>query len=105
MINFSKRIKVADILREIESCQAVGYSLLPVPEIQEFIVRNVQAAGGDVEGMYERSLALEPRMAGEEKMNMGQLGVGMVGMNMGRGGYISTGSHMSSVVIASMALR
>ncbi|RDH19580.1 ras GEF [Aspergillus niger ATCC 13496] len=63
MINFSKRVKVAEILREIESCQAVGYSLLPVPEIQEFIVRNVQAAGGDVEGMYERSLALEPRMA------------------------------------------
>jgi son of sevenless-like protein len=42
--------------------------------------------------MYDWSLKLEPRMANEE-------------IFVRRSGYTATGSNMSSVVIASMAMR
>ncbi|EAU34260.1 predicted protein [Aspergillus terreus NIH2624] len=91
MINFSKRAKTAEILHDMQQYQNMPYSLQPVAELQEFVVRGIQAAG-DVNEMYERSLRLEPRQMHEERVVRG-------------GPYTATGSHMSSVVIASMVLR
>lgn len=43
------------------------YPLQPVPELQEYILSNMQAAG-DVHEMYEKSLAVEPREREDEKI-------------------------------------
>ncbi|KAL4893715.1 ras guanine nucleotide exchange factor domain-containing protein [Aspergillus ambiguus] len=91
MINFSKRSKTADILHDMQQYQNMPYNLQPVAELQEFVIRGIQAAD-DVAEMYERSLQLEPRQMHEERVVRG-------------GPYTATGSHMSSVVIASMVLR
>ena len=67
MINFSKRAKTAEVIRDIQQYQNVPYGLEPVPALQEYILRNMQSAG-DVHEMYERSLAVEPREREDEKI-------------------------------------
>lgn len=89
-INFSKRYKIADVLQDIQQFQNTPYVLQPVPELQDHIAQQLQSAK-DISDMYDRSLDLEPRHAGEELA--------------GHVPYAATGSHMSSVVIASMAIR
>lgn len=91
MINFSKRSKIADVLQDIQQFQNTPYLLQPVPELQDYIVKGLQSAK-ELNDMYERSMELEPRRYGEEALP-------------GHVPYAATGSHMSSVVIASMAIR
>ncbi|KAL1862706.1 hypothetical protein VTK73DRAFT_6675 [Phialemonium thermophilum] len=67
MINFAKRSKTAEVIRDIQQYQNVTYSLQPVPELQEYIISNMQAAG-DVHEMYDKSLQIEPREREEEKI-------------------------------------
>jgi son of sevenless-like protein len=67
LINFAKRIKTAEVIRDIQQFQAVPYSLQPVVELQEYILSNMQAAG-DVHEMYEKSLSVEPREREDEKI-------------------------------------
>ncbi|KAK4898457.1 cell division cycle-related protein [Elasticomyces elasticus] len=67
LINFAKRAKTADVIRDIQQYQNVPYSLAAVPELQEYILRNMQSAG-DVHEMYERSLQVEPREREDEKI-------------------------------------
>ncbi|KAK1057453.1 cell division cycle-related protein [Friedmanniomyces endolithicus] len=67
LINFAKRAKTADVIRDIQQYQNVPYSLQAVPELQEYILRNMQSAG-DVHEMYERSLQVEPREREDEKI-------------------------------------
>jgi son of sevenless-like protein len=67
LINFAKRAKTAEVIRDIQQYQNVPYPLQPVPELQEYILSNMQAAG-DVHEMYERSLAVEPREREDEKI-------------------------------------
>ena len=43
------------------------YSLQPVPELQDYILSNMQAAG-DVHEMYDKSLQVEPREREDEKI-------------------------------------
>ena len=43
------------------------YPLVPVPELHDYILNNMQAAG-DVVDMYERSLIVEPREREDEKI-------------------------------------
>ena len=43
------------------------YPLTPVPELQDYILSNMQAAG-DVVDMYEKSLSVEPRERPDEKI-------------------------------------
>ena len=45
----------------------MGYSLQPVPELQDYILSNMQAAG-DVHEMYDTSLLVEPREREDEKI-------------------------------------
>lgn len=67
MINFAKRNKTAEVIRDIQQYQNVPYPLQPVPELQEYILSNMQAAG-DVHEMYEKSLTVEPREREDEKI-------------------------------------
>lgn len=67
LINFAKRAKTAEVIRDIQQYQNVGYSLQPVPELQEYILNNMQAAG-DVHEMYDKSLQVEPREREDEKI-------------------------------------
>ena len=67
LINFAKRAKTAEVIRDIQQYQNVPYGLQSVPELQEYIVKNMQSAG-DVHEMYERSLAVEPREREDEKI-------------------------------------
>lgn len=67
LINFAKRAKTAEVIRDIQQYQAVGYSLQPVPELQDYIISNMQAAG-DVHEMYDKSLQVEPREREDEKI-------------------------------------
>lgn len=67
LINFAKRSKTAEVIRDIQQYQNVPYPLQPVPELQEYILTNMQTAG-DVHEMYDRSLAVEPREREDEKI-------------------------------------
>ncbi|KAI9678538.1 MAG: hypothetical protein M1817_005595 [Caeruleum heppii] len=67
LINFAKRAKTAEVIRDIQQYQNVPYPLQPVPELQDYILTNMQAAG-DVHEMYDRSLAVEPRENQDEKI-------------------------------------
>lgn len=91
MINFSKRSKIAGILQDIQQFQNTPYLLQPVPELQDYLGKGLESAK-ELNEMYERSMELEPRQRHEEALP-------------GHVPYAATGSHMSSVVIASMAMR
>ncbi|KAJ9154848.1 RasGEF domain-containing protein [Pleurostoma richardsiae] len=67
MINFAKRAKTAEVIRDIQQYQNVPYSLQLVPELQDYILSNMQAAG-DVHEMYDKSLQVEPREREDEKI-------------------------------------
>ncbi|KAF0428186.1 ras GEF [Gigaspora margarita] len=60
LINFSKRMKTADVIREIQQYQSVPYNLTPVQEIQIFIQSHLQDSR-DVSDLYNTSLDMEPR--------------------------------------------
>ena len=60
LINFAKRQKTAEVIREIKQFQSSPYILQEVPGIQSFIKKSLEASL-DVEALYERSLELEPR--------------------------------------------
>ena len=67
LINFAKRAKTAEVIRDIQQYQNVPYPLQPVPELQDYILTNMQSAG-DVHEMYEMSLQVEPREREDEKI-------------------------------------
>ncbi|OAA64259.1 cell division control protein [Niveomyces insectorum RCEF 264] len=67
LINFAKRAKTAEVIRDIQQYQNVAYLLQPVPELQDYILGNMQAAG-DVHEMYDKSLQVEPREREDEKI-------------------------------------
>lgn len=67
LINFAKRAKTAEVIRDIQQYQNVPYQLSPVPELQDYVLKNMQSAG-DVHEMYERSLQVEPREREDEKI-------------------------------------
>ncbi|CAJ2506269.1 Uu.00g003990.m01.CDS01 [Anthostomella pinea] len=67
MINFAKRAKTAEVIRDIQQYQNAPYSLQSVSELQDYILSNMQAAG-DVHEMYDKSLVVEPREREDEKI-------------------------------------
>ena len=67
LINFAKRAKTADVIRDIQQYQNVPYPLKPVQDLQHYILTNMQAAG-DVHEMYEKSLQVESREREDEKI-------------------------------------
>ncbi|WEW61256.1 cell division cycle- protein [Emydomyces testavorans] len=67
LINFNKRVRTAAVIREMQQYQNTPYQLQPVPELQEYVLSNLQTAG-DVHEMYDRSLEVEPREREDEKI-------------------------------------
>ena len=67
LINFAKRAKTADVIRDIQQYQNVPYVLKSVPDLQDYMLTNMQAAG-DVHEMYDKSLQVEPREREDEKI-------------------------------------
>lgn len=67
LINFAKRAKTAEVIRDIQQYQNVPYPLKTVEDLQHYILSNMQAAG-DVHEMYEKSLLVEPREREDEKI-------------------------------------
>lgn len=67
LINFAKRAKTADVIEDIQQYQNVPYVLKSVPDLQDYILSNMQAAG-DVHEMYDKSLQVEPREREDEKI-------------------------------------
>ncbi|KAI8924487.1 ras guanine nucleotide exchange factor domain-containing protein [Entophlyctis helioformis] len=60
LINFGKMAKTADVLREVQQFQHVKYTLIKVPEIQDFL-ESVLVDDSSVSEFYDMSLQLEPR--------------------------------------------
>lgn len=60
LINFSKRMKTAEVIRDIQVYQSTPYLLQPIQEIQVFIKTHLTSSRDDVT-LYELSLQLEPR--------------------------------------------
>ena len=67
LINFAKRAKTAEVIRDIQQYQTVAYPLKAVSDLQDYILSNMQAAG-DVHEMYDKSLQVEPREREDEKI-------------------------------------
>ncbi|KIW64734.1 hypothetical protein PV04_09647 [Phialophora macrospora] len=68
LINFAKRTKTAEVIRDIQQYQNVPYALNPVPELQEWIAENMRNAGTSDDDMFAQSLKIEPREREEEKI-------------------------------------
>lgn len=60
LINFAKRHKAAEVIREIKQFQSFAYNFHSIPEFQDFIKSNLDQSQ-DVDELYERSLQLEPK--------------------------------------------
>lgn len=70
LINFSKRAKTAEVIREIQQYQSLPYRITEVPELQDFLQDECLGSrqGQDEGEMYDRSLTLEPREREDEKI-------------------------------------
>ncbi|KAI8969091.1 ras guanine nucleotide exchange factor domain-containing protein [Mycotypha africana] len=65
LINFAKRMKTAEVIRDLQQYQSTHYMLTPVPDIQEFIKTHLHSSREEEE-LYNLSLKLEPRERGED---------------------------------------
>ncbi|KAK9240546.1 ras guanine nucleotide exchange factor domain-containing protein [Lipomyces kononenkoae] len=65
LINFSKRAKSAEVIREIQQYQCVPYALTPVAELQEMIKGSL-AKAPPIDSLYDMSLSIEPRDRGDD---------------------------------------
>ncbi|KAL4965718.1 Ras-GEF domain-containing protein [Aspergillus stella-maris] len=88
-INISKYTMLASTIHEVQRFKQASYSLLPVPELQEYLATQLQSAG-DVYEMWQRSCELEPRGRGDESRL--------------RDTYTATGGMTTSMVVACMVL-
>jgi son of sevenless-like protein len=68
LINFSKRMKTAEVISDIQQYQSVPYHLHSVPGIVTF-VENQLSSSGDIGELYSLSLKLEPREREDEKVS------------------------------------
>ncbi|KAL2797626.1 ras guanine nucleotide exchange factor domain-containing protein [Aspergillus keveii] len=87
LINFNKRTKTAEVIRDIQQYQNSPYLLTPVSELQDYILSYLQSAG-DVHDMYERSLEVEPREREDEKIAR----------------YAAGGRDMSALTLATLVM-
>ncbi|EJD54368.1 ras GEF [Auricularia subglabra TFB-10046 SS5] len=68
LINFQKRHKAAEILREIKRYQATPYNLTPVTQVIDLIEDSLRLSNMDRDKAWETSLEREPREREEEKV-------------------------------------
>ncbi|KAI9168385.1 hypothetical protein H9P43_007757 [Blastocladiella emersonii ATCC 22665] len=67
LVNFSKRQRTADIIREIQQFQVLPFHLKPVPEVQEYLLNMINHNRESGE-LYEISLNREPREREDQKL-------------------------------------
>ncbi|KAG2178988.1 hypothetical protein INT43_001837, partial [Umbelopsis isabellina] len=67
LINFAKRMKAAEVIREIQQYQSAPYHLQTVRELQLFIKSHLENSR-DEEVLYGLSVALEPKEREDEKI-------------------------------------
>lgn len=67
LINFSKRQKAAEVIREIKKYQSKPYHLQEVPALQDFLEQSL-AGLENAPDFWEISMILEPREREDEKM-------------------------------------
>ncbi|KAI8890854.1 ras GEF [Backusella circina FSU 941] len=67
LINFAKRAKTAEVIRELQQYQSMGYQFRIVDEVQSFIMDNLHSAR-DEDQLYRESLKLEPKERDDEKI-------------------------------------
>ncbi|KAI8645286.1 ras guanine nucleotide exchange factor domain-containing protein [Parasitella parasitica] len=67
LINFAKRAKTAEVIREIQQYQTMGYQFRAVDEIQSFILDSLHSSR-DEDQLYKESLKLEPKERDDEKI-------------------------------------
>jgi hypothetical protein len=89
LINFHKYTMLASTIHDIQRLKEAPYSLRPVPELQEYLVTQLQSAV-DLHDMWDKSCELEAR--GRD------LG------NRPRDLYIPTGGMFASMIVACMVL-
>ncbi|KAG9040495.1 hypothetical protein FS837_000553 [Tulasnella sp. UAMH 9824] len=67
MINFGKRQKAAEVIREIKTYQSRPYNLTELPNVQD-LIQNSLARVENSPDFWELSMQLEPREREDEKM-------------------------------------
>ncbi|KAI9101686.1 ras guanine nucleotide exchange factor domain-containing protein [Phlyctochytrium arcticum] len=67
LINFSKHMKTAEVIREIQQYQNAPYVLMPVPELQQWLRSSLDGRVEDAD-LYNISLSMEPREREDEKI-------------------------------------
>ncbi|KAJ1553866.1 hypothetical protein HK405_006677, partial [Cladochytrium tenue] len=67
LVNFGKRMKTSEVIREVQQFQSAPYLFTQVPELQEFL-RESFAETVDETDLYNLSLSLEPREREDEKI-------------------------------------
>ena len=67
LINFSKRMKTAEVIRDLQQYQTVQYPFHKVPELQTWL-DNELANSSEIQELYDLSTQVEPREREDEKM-------------------------------------
>ena len=67
LINFSKRMKTAEVIRDLQQYQTVPYPFQRVPELQKWLDDELENSS-EVQELYELSVQVEPREREDEKM-------------------------------------
>ncbi|EJD52446.1 ras GEF [Auricularia subglabra TFB-10046 SS5] len=69
LINFNKRHKIADVIREIKTFQSKPYNLTPIPAILSYIDQSISSLTMSADDFWNLSLEREPReKVHDEKM-------------------------------------
>ncbi|KAH7108421.1 ras GEF [Auriculariales sp. MPI-PUGE-AT-0066] len=68
LINFAKRTKIAEVIREIKGFQSKQYNLTPVAPILQFIDTAIDGLTSSADDFWNLSLQREPREKDDEKM-------------------------------------
>lgn len=66
-INFSKRMKTAEVVRDLQQYQTVPYPFQKVQELQMWLDHELQNSS-EIQELYDLSTQVEPREREDEKM-------------------------------------
>jgi len=67
LINFSKRMKTAEVIRDLQQYQTVPYSFQKINELQAWL-DNELTNSSEIQELYDLSTQVEPREREDEKM-------------------------------------
>ena len=67
LINFSKRMKTAEVVRDLQQYQTVSYPFTKIHELQCWL-DNELTNSSEIQELYDLSTQVEPREREDEKM-------------------------------------